>query len=216
MKKQDKIIGIDVDDTICNTLELDRAYGIYYAQKNGIQLSKEMLDSQDFYIPRAYNFTKEQELDFFLKEKNFIMKNTYMFPKVFVKEVLAKLKEKGFKVYLITSRDNIYWNGNAKKYAQKWLRKYKIKYDKVFANIKNKAELCKSLNIEIMVDDNPEFVKQLNENNIKTAIIKQGHNKGYTHKNNIMAESWLDLYVKLGKIYNFSTDDIIDWKLLKI
>ena len=211
MKKQYRNItlAIDIDDCVCNTFEMDKASGIYYANKNNISLTKEMLDTQNFFIPGVFNFTKEQELDFFIKEKQFIMKHNYMYPKVFVKEVISKLKKLGFKIIFITSRDNIFWNGNSKKYSKNWLKKYHIKYDKLYSNVKDKFELCKMLNVDYMIEDNPDFVEKLNNNNIKTILVKADYNKDYSNKLNIFVENWLDLYIKLGNLYKFDTNNII-------
>ena len=207
--KQDRILGIDIDDCICNTFEMDKASAIYYAEKNGINLTKEMKDTLYYHVPSVFGFTDEQELDFFKQEKQFIMKHNYMYPKVFVKEVISKLIEKGFKIYFITSRDNIFWNGNAKKYSKKWLKKFGIKYTALFADVKNKFELCKSLNVDYIIEDNVKFVEAVNKVDIASILIKADYNKDYVNDLNIFAENWLDLYVKLGKIYNFDTNDII-------
>lgn len=208
MKKQ-IIIGIDIDDCMCNTLEMDKAYGIYYAQMNNIMLTQEMLDANYYYIPKTFNFTEKQKEDFFMKEKKFIMKQNSMYPKIFVKEVIAKLKKKGFKIFVITGRENKYWNDNCSKYCKKWLKKFDIKYNKLFTDVLNKTDLCQKLKIDLMIEDKSEIVSLLNEKNIKTALIKQEYNKDYKHKDNLLAENWLDLYQKLGKIFKFETNDII-------
>ena len=204
-----KIIGIDIDDCMCSTLDMDLASALFYANKHNINLPKNADETTDFYVPRAFNFTKEQEMDYFLKEKKFIMKHCAMYPKIFAKEVINKLKKKNFKIIFITSRDNIFWNGNSYKYAKKWLKKYGIKYDRIFASVKDKSNLCKELNLDYMIEDNPEFVEKLNNNDVKTILIKTPYNKNYSNKNNIFAYDWLHLYTILGKIYNFDTNDII-------
>ena len=79
---------------------MDKASGIYYAQKNSIDITDEMKQTNHFHIPNAFAFTKDQELDFFLKEKKYIMKNNSMFPKVFVAEVIAMLKKKALRLFL--------------------------------------------------------------------------------------------------------------------
>ena len=158
-----KKIGIDIDDCVCNTLEMDLASGLYYAKIKNIKIPDNADKTIDFYIPKAFSFTKEQELDFFTKEKHFIMKHTAMYPKVFVKEVIEQLKKQNFTIYFITSRDNIFWKNNSYKFAKKWLKKYGIKYDKIYANISDKSSLCKKLNLDYMIEDNPDCVKKLNK-----------------------------------------------------
>ena len=205
-----KKIGIDIDDCICNTLELDLACGLYYAQKHNIPLPENAWQNKDFYIPRAFSFSKEQEMDYFLQEKKYIMKHTAMYPKVFVKEVISNLKKQGFTIYFITSRDNIFWNGNSYKYSKKWLKKHRIKYNKLFAGIQDKVALCKKLNLDFMIEDNPDHASKLNQNDINTILIKTEYNQNYDNSKNFFAYNWLDLYHKLGDIYKFETNNILE------
>ena len=204
-----KILGIDIDDCACNTLEMDLACGLYYAKLKNIELPDNAWECKNYYVPEEFKFSKEAEDEFFVQEKQFIMQHTAMYPKVFVKEVIDKLKQKGFKINFITSRLNYFWNDNSHKHAVKWLKKHKIKFDKVYANLDNKLEVCKKLNIDFMIEDNLNFVKKLNDNNIKTILIKTDYNKEYSNENNVFVHNWLELYVELGKIYGFETNDLI-------
>ena len=103
----------------------------------------------------------------------------------------------------------MFWNGNAKKHALKWLKKFKIKHDAVYANVKSKLEICQQLNVDFMIEDNPAYAEELNNNGISTFLIKADYNKKYDNHLNKFAENWLDLYVKLGAIYKFDSNDII-------
>lgn len=202
-------IAIDVDDCICNTVEMDYACA-YYLYKKYNKVDKEF-DSTYFDVVKTFDFSKDLADKFFMTEKQFIMKHTSMYPKIFAKEVVNKLMEKGFNIYFVSSRLDKYFNGNSTKYLKKWLKKYKIKYTKAICGIPNKVDTLKELNVDLMIEDRVDFVKSMNDANIKTILIKQPYNSHYHNPLNNIAENWLDLYVLLGNMYNFRTDDIIDF-----
>lgn len=201
-------LGIDVDDCICNTVELDYACA-YYVHKKTKNLAGDF-DSTYYDVTKTFGFTKEEGEQFYKDEKQYIMKHTSMYPKVFVKEVFRALRRHGFEIVIISSRDNKFWKGNAQKYLKKWLKTYHIEYDKIYANVSNKADLCQDLNIEYLIEDNVDYIKKANTLGINTILIKQSYNKDYNSPHNIFAENWLDLYSILAKKYHF-TEDIIQF-----
>lgn len=199
-------LGIDVDDCICNTLEMDFACAYHKYKKQGIirdNVSKSFYDV-------TKSFCMEDGEEFFMKEKEYIMKNNSMYPKVFVKEVIKKLREKNFEIVFITSRLNKYWNGNAKLHLANWLEKHEIEYDKLYANITDKTQTCIDEKIDILIEDNADHVQNVNNVGIKSIIIKTDYNKNYSNPLNTFAENWLDLYMILGKEFNFDFNDLIE------
>lgn len=128
------------------------------------------------------------------------MKHTAMYPFSFVKEVINCLY-KNCTIIILTSRENKYWNNNAYKYAKKWLKKYKIKFDKLFVQKLNKGECCKQNNIDILIEDNLNYVKSANELGIKTILLKKEYKKEYVNKNNNMALNWLHLFDLINETY---------------
>ncbi len=205
MKKKIKI-GIDIDDCVCNTLEMDYACA-YYIMKNN--LPKEI---DKFYYDVAKSFKMENGDFFYIKEKEYIMKHNSMYPKVFVKEVIRNLRRKGFKIVIITARLDKYWKGNAKLYLKRWLNKFNIQYDDIYTNISNKGEFCKNNKIDCLIEDSCENVKLANKNGIRSILIKTSYNEHYGHKLNEFAESWIEVYSLLAKYYNFDENDLICFK----
>lgn len=199
-------IGIDVDDCVCNTLEMDYACA-YHMMKNNIPND---IDKTFYDVTKTFKM-KDGEL-FYIKEKKYIMKHNSMYPKVFVKEVIKNLRKKGFKIIFITARYDKYWNGNAKLYLKKWLRKFNIQYDNIYVNVSNKGEFCIKNKIDCFIEDNCDNVKDVNKNGIKSILIATSYNKHYKHKLNSFAENWLDVYSILAKHYNFDENDLISLK----
>lgn len=205
MKNKIKI-GIDVDDCVCNTLEMDYACA-YHMMKNNIPKN---IDKTYYDVTKT--FEMEDGEFFYVKEKEYIMKHNSMYPKVFVKEVIKNLRKKGFKIAFITARDDKFWNGNAELYLKKWLKKFNIQFDEIYANVYNKCEFCKKNKIEYLIEDNSENVKLANNNGIRSILIKTSYNEHYNNKLNTFAESWLEVYSILAKYYNFDENDLISFQ----
>ncbi|MCQ2564330.1 MAG: hypothetical protein MJ152_00475 [Clostridia bacterium] len=205
MKNKIIKLAIDVDDCMCNTVEMDYACA-YNLNKHNKKLCKDF-DKDYFSVARTFELNKQETFNFFMKEKQYIMKNCSMYPKVFVKEVLHLLRKHGIEIIVTSSRDDIFWNGKAEKHLKAWLKKFKIEYDKIYCygSIK-KEEICKQLNVDYLVEDNVESVTKANKNKIKTFLIKATYNASYKHKLNKFAENWLDLYEQICEIYNLKKE----------
>ena len=130
---------------------------------------------------------------------------------LFSLEVIKSLRKKGFKIIFITSRENKYWQGKAKFYLKKWLKKHDIQFDEIYGNISNKSEFCVENNIDYLIEDNFEYVKSANKKGIKSILIKTTYNQNYKHKLNTFAENWLDVYSILANEFNFDKNDIISF-----
>ena len=205
MKNKIKI-GIDIDDCVCNTLEMDYACA-YHMMKNKLP---DEIDKNFWDVTKT--FAMEDGEFFYVKEKEYIMKHNSMYPKVFVKEVIKNLRKKGFKIAFITARYDKFWNGKAKLYLKKWLRKFNIQYDEIYVNVSNKGEFCINNKIDCLIEDNCENVKLANKCGIRSVLIKTSYNEHYCHKLNTFAESWLDIYSILAKYYNFDENDLISFE----
>ncbi len=92
MKSKIKI-GIDVDDCICNTLEMDYACAHFIMKKNLPQ----NIDKTHFDVTKTFSMANGDL--FYTKEKEYIMKHNSMYPKVFVKEVIQKLRKRVLKFF---------------------------------------------------------------------------------------------------------------------
>ena len=187
---------------------MDYACARYMFKKYNLEIPQD-LDKTYYEVPTSF---KMQDGDkFFMDEKKYIMKNNSMYPKVFVKEVVKKLREKGFEIIFITSRKNKFWNGDSYKYADLWLKKYEIEFDKLYASVEDKERLCKEEKVDIIIEDNAGFVSKVNSVGINSILIQASYNSHYTHSLNQFAETWLDVYELLGKRYNFDYHDIIEF-----
>lgn len=198
-------IAIDVDDCACNTLEMDLACAFYKYFKMGKK--PENIDRTFFNV--AKSFEMEDKDDFYFKEKQYIMANNSMYPKIFVKEAVSHLRKCGVKIIFASSRFGKFWNGEPEKYLKAWLDKFEIEYDEVKCDLEDKFEFLKQNKIDMIIEDRFKYVEEANKIGIKSILLKNSYNKEYSHKNNKFADSWLEVYDLVKKEFKLKGDEII-------
>lgn len=193
-------IAIDVDDCISNTVEVDFAF--CYLENKKINPNDEKLYINNYHnAPTIFGFTPEQDDAFFEKERKICIEEDLIKPKVYASNVINRLYDDGNEIIILTSRSDKCW-GNAEKETMNWLNKYKIKFSKCLANVSNKGKWCKDNNVDIMIDDNQKYLKQANDQNIKTITLYAVYNADYDNKLNQFASCWFEVYDKINELKN--------------
>ena len=143
-------IGIDIDDTICKTTEIVHDRIKIFASKHNLNPLDIMNDE----------YLKQEFFDEYLKD---IYKNAEV--KKNAKEVLDRLRKKGHKIYIITSRSNSSSKKikDVEKLTRDWLKKHKITVDEIVTSSygDTKASACRKHHIDLMIDDNPYNYKKI-------------------------------------------------------
>ena len=147
-------IGIDIDNTICNTEEYVKIYEEKYLKENNI--TEEVLWNDNNY-----------KLDFLNKYLYDIYTNVTV--KDNVSKVINNLSNNN-KIFIITARSN-HFIDNVENLIIEYSNKYNIKYDKIIIHAGDKLEACQNNNIDIMIDDNYYNYSVLKENNIKCLLF---------------------------------------------
>ena len=143
-------IGIDIDDTICNTSELVHKKIEEYAKKlkiNPLEIMNDEYLKQDFFNKYLDDIYTRVEV-----KKGAV-------------EVLKSLKSKGHKIYIITARNN----NTSKKVkdvetiTREWFDRNGIVIDEMIIDAygDGKASACKKHLIDIMIEDNPYNYKKI-------------------------------------------------------
>ena len=78
--------------------------------------------------------------------------------------------------------------------VEEWLKYNKIYYDKLIFS-KEKLEICKKYNINIMIEDKKENINSISKS-IPVICFHENHNKELKSKNIYRAYSWYDVYYK--------------------
>ena len=103
------------------------------------------------------------------------------------------LKKQGHEFIVITARGGFV--EKMKDDAIRLFNENNIEFDKYYWKVKDKLEICRNENIDIMIDDDWKIIKKLADNNIKTLyfrdtnLVKLEENEYIKEVNN-----WGDIY----------------------
>lgn len=152
-------IGIDLDDTILDTLLETHKNERIFSKKYGVTIDQIWNDSN----------IKDKYLSEFLEKTymNATLKNG-------VKNCLDDLSKK-FNIIIITARNNKYVK-NVESKTIKQLISLNVPYNKIIFDAGNKIVACKENRIELMIDNRPEKVDILNQNKINSILYNEKGN----------------------------------------
>ncbi len=172
-------IGIDIDDTLTNTKELQADYWKEYYLNNP-------MDGYNEDIPQNINtfgFTYIEKYWDLYREELF-----YPSFKENASKVIKRLKEDGHELCIITSRPS-YKYKDLHKRLHTWFKENDIPIETLCTNIKNKGHYCKKKKIDLLIDNDIAQIEEANKYHVKTIMF--GDNKDY---NGLKANNWLELY----------------------
>lgn len=143
-------IGIDLDDTICRTTEIVHKKLEEYAENlnlNPLDIMNDESLKEEFFQKELKEAYKEVEI------------------KREVKEVIKRLRNKGNKIYIITSRSDNYHGIDFTQITKDWFQKQNLEVDEMIFSVdgENKAKVCKEYQIDLMIEDNPYNFKKIRE-----------------------------------------------------
>ncbi len=192
-------IAIDIDDCISNTTEVDFATCWEYNKKLNPNDNKKYVN--DYHnAPTIFGFTKQQNTDFYMYQREMCVSQDLIKPKVFSDKIINKLYKNGHDIIILSKREDKHW-GDALVEAKKWLKKYGINYTQCVVNCGNKGVFCKKNDIDLLIDDNLKWIKQCNDKGIKTITFNNNYNLKYypknlrNYKNNLnqYASCWIEV-----------------------
>ncbi len=185
------MIAVDLDEILSETLSSVLEY------YNTIHHS--LFKRADF---TSYNYweiwggTKNDEVEFI---KNFyktdFVKNTK--PVAGAYEALLELKKLGYQFCIITGRSDVY-----KEQTLEWINQCypNIFSDTFFANTfkldkstRKKSDICKSLNIKILIEDDSFHIADCTSEGITVLVLDCPWNKSANYENSIRLYSWEEI-----------------------
>lgn len=178
-------IGIDIDDTLTNTKELQIKYWKEYYLKNpDPNFSKEIpTNINSFgneYISTFWDTYREALFTPPIKEN--------------ASNIIKKLNQEGYQLCIITSRPDYKYH-NLKERIITWLHKNNINITEINTNIRDKALFCHKNNIDLLIDDSIEHVTNTIKHNKKAILFN--NIKDYQ---GLQTDNWLDLYNIIKKM----------------
>ena len=190
-------IGIDLDGVVFDSETTFRTYEEIF--DIDVLHGNNLVDKEEPKYQGRYNWTEDQEKqfinDYFLK----VSKETTLMSGF--SAVYPLLKSMGHELIVITAR-----GGYVKKLAEdalKTLEKCNINFDKYYFAIKNKLEICKKENIDLMIDDDYKIIDSVSNAKIKTLYFRDANMKKLPENEYITeVNNWGDVYRYLKNIGN--------------
>lgn len=182
-------IGIDIDNVLANFNEV--LLNDYLEHDK--TLNNAGIIHKDEYIRKMFDWDVFYEQEYY---KNNIERLASLFtPIKDSSKYVNKLKEDGNEIYIISGRDNGEYS-DPYNMTINWLRKYNMPYDiLILTNAykhQEKADICKDLGIDIMIDDSINVCTKCSENNIECILFETPYNKK-AEKFNIL-RTWKEIY----------------------
>lgn len=180
-------IGIDIDDTISNTNDLLIEAALEFDRTNFE--GKGFKDKSNFKFTDMFYWTEEMKNQFCTMMYEKIIPEVPLKPHA--KEVINRLKDEGNEIYIITARSFDDYSDPVK-ISKMWLERNGIRYNKLFAGIKNKGIICKENNVDIFIDDLPSNCRSVELYGIKTLLFDSDFNKDVIDFKRV--ERWEEVY----------------------
>ena len=187
-------IGIDIDGVLTDFEKWQLEVG----SKFFIKYNKNIINPEGYETYNVFDITKEMDTEFWHDYLYDYAKNEPA--RKFAGEVIDKLKENGFEIYIITARyltnrnDEI--GQEMRNIVKNWLTENSIKYDKIIFSPEDKYEICKENNISIMIEDKVENINNISKM-IPVICFNASYNKECKGKNIFRAYTWYDIYYQI-------------------
>ena len=188
-------IGIDLDGVVFDSETTFRTYEEIF--DIDILKGNNLINMEEPKYQQRYNWTIEQENDF---TRRFYMKvskdSTLM---AGFKAVFPLLKGLGHKFVVITARGRSV--EEMKDDAIRLLNENNITFDKYYWKIHDKLEICKTENIELMIDDDWRIIQNLALNKVKTLYFRDTNIKKLEENEYITeVNNWGEIYRKIKEM----------------
>ena len=188
-------IGIDIDDTVMNTFDViegaARYFDRYFLENKGYQ------DITKYDFHERFYWTSEEKKAFF----NYFRKNKLYLkakPKGDALYYLEKLYNEGYEIYFLTRRKKDE-KLDILSITKNDLISKGFKFTDCYIGLSKKGEACKSLGIDVFIDDAVIQIEDVNNYGIKTILIDNWYNKEYK---GLRAKNFQEIYNIIRKWNN--------------
>jgi uncharacterized HAD superfamily protein len=182
-------IGIDLDGVVIDSENAWRVYEEIFAIED--LKGRKIIDKEEPKYQSRYDWSKEEQELFNKKYLLKAAKESNLKPGFL--EIYKKIINLGHELVVITARGILI--EEVKDEAIKLFEKNDINFDKYYWKIKDKLEICKKENIDLMIDDDYKIIEQLSKNNIKTLYFRDVNLKKLPQNEYIYeVNNWGDVY----------------------
>lgn len=178
-------VGIDIDDTICCSIENMLPYICKYYGFD-LKTEKDKCLGYDGYhkLPNYRSFANSIY--------EIVMPNAKLKEKA--NYYINKIAELGHEIIFITARSD-YGFKDAYNVSKNYLDKYNIYYDKLIVGACEKGNICKSEKIDLFIDDNLRNCRDVEKENIKVFLFHNDFNEKDNHFDRVI--NWEEVYNRI-------------------
>lgn len=188
-------IGIDIDNTITNTLPILKEYCKRYNDtvvKRNLKMHEDGVASYNL-----YDWTPEENQDFCNKYLEEIVLQAEV--KENAREIIQELKDVGHTIYIISARAVPEFK-TPYETTEKFLKEKEIVYDKLLVGKREKKSFCIENDIEVLIDDEPQHIIQMAEF-IPVLVFDAIYNKQCKGTNILRVYDWIDIAQTIDAIH---------------
>lgn len=184
------VIAIDLDGVVFDTEDYYRTYAHIY----DINIFKQGLkDKKEMWVHKRFGWNKDMGNEFFAKYTAEVLNNAPFKPGA--RYVINELKKMGHTLVCITLRG--YYRECEIEITERRLKEAGIKFDKIIYSQHNKLGACQDEKVDLIIDDNPNTIKLLSQNNIKCFHFKGAGLRQVKHKNATEVQNWGEILEKI-------------------
>lgn len=202
-------IAFDIDGCIMDYNDFIWIYLPLFCKKHKIPYNPNK--NLYYHNCKQFNLTDYQDNLFWAEEGKKYYHNRP--PRKYSKNVLDKLHKKNNKIFILTARTNKHINFNKilKKYlgkdfetfTLKYFKKYKLYFDEMHFDCKNKVKKIKALNIDCILEDSPENIQEIYKQTNAIIFMMDNYSNRNIKENDriIRVFSMTDFYYKFNNFF---------------
>ncbi len=193
--KKNITIGIDLDDTISSSNEMFIKYAKLYNKEKKINFK---IDETQWDLDKSFGWNDNNYKEFCKQYLRTLLNEAEI--KYNAAEKINKLKKEGYKIIIITSRNEKELN-DMYSFTEKWLKNHNINYDKLIINSLQKEEECLKNKVNIFIDDNMKNCMNVYKKlQIPVFLFDGLYNTNDKYSNIERVYSWDEIYLKIKNI----------------
>lgn len=190
-----KRIGIDIDGVLTNIQDFRLIYGSKFMST---KYHKGIQNHKACNIKEMFDVDSKIEDEFW--EAYFWKYSLEIPPRPFASEVIKKLHDAGYEIYIMTARAFLDEKNctieKRKETTREWLLQNNIIYDQLIFTPEDKLESCLEYNIDIMIDDSITNVNSVSKK-IPVICFHTYFNENCKGENITRCYTWYDIYEKI-------------------
>ena len=193
--KKNITIGIDLDDTISSSNEMFIKYAKLQNKEKKINFK---IDETQWDLDKSFGWNDNNYKEFCKQYLRTLLNEAEI--KYNAAEKINKLKNEGYKIIIITSRNEKELN-DMYSFTEKWLKNHNINYDKLIINSLQKEEECLKNKVNIFIDDNMKNCMNVYKKlQIPVFLFDGLYNTNDKYSNIERVYSWDEIYLKIKNI----------------